>query len=122
MRTAGAAEDLFLLPSMSNALYPSPSEAALRHLYVGNHLTEVNAPAAILDRAVVKRNCSQMLNACRSLGVAFRAHVKTHKVQGANTSMLFSESSHPLQVMESSSYCFLSNYKRLEFLLLAPPP
>ena len=76
---------------MSNHLYPSPPEAAVRNLYVGKSLGEVNAPAAILDRAIVKRNCGQMLNACRSLGVGFRAHVKTHKVQGTHYSIVSME-------------------------------
>ncbi|KAA6413128.1 MAG: hypothetical protein FRX48_02872 [Lasallia pustulata] len=64
---------------MPNHFDPSPSEPALRNLYVGKSLGQVNAPAAILDRAIVKRNCGQMLDACRSLRVGFRAHVKTHK-------------------------------------------
>ena len=64
----------------STTLYPSPSEATLKSLYVGKRLNEVTTPAAILDRAIVKSNCGQMLEACRALGVGFRAHVKTHKV------------------------------------------
>lgn len=61
-------------------LYPSPSEAALKSHYVGKQVKDVQAPAAIIDRAVVRRNCKLMLEAAEKLGVDFRAHVKTHKV------------------------------------------
>ena len=37
-------------------------------------------PAAIIDRAVVERNCERMQEACQALDVEFRAHTKTHKV------------------------------------------
>lgn len=62
-------------------LYPSPPEAALKLQYVGKHIADVQAPAAILDLAVVRRNCRLMLEASEKLGVGFRAHVKTHKVR-----------------------------------------
>ena len=61
-------------------LYPSPSEAALKSYFVGRQVKDVQAPAAIIDVAVVKRNCEYMLEAAEKLGVGFRAHVKTHKV------------------------------------------
>ena len=48
---------------------------------IGKHLAQIPMPAAVLDRAVVKRNCDQMLDACRDLGVKFRPHIKTHKVR-----------------------------------------
>lgn len=60
-------------------LYPSPSEAAVKLQYVGRRIADVQAPAAIIDAAVVRRNCKLMLEATEKLGVAFRAHVKTHK-------------------------------------------
>ncbi len=63
-----------------NDFFPCPSKALLRGAFVGKHLRDVPAPAAILDRAIVKDNCDRMLKACQSLGVAFRPHVKTHKV------------------------------------------
>lgn len=62
------------------SLYPSPSAAALKLLYVAKQIKDAQAPAAIIDRAVVKRNCNLMLEAAQKLGVGFRAHVKTHKV------------------------------------------
>lgn len=94
---ARASKDRSPLPTiMPNHFDPSPSEPALRNLYVGKSLGQVNAPAAILDRAIVKRNCGQMLDACRSLRVGFRAHVKTHKVQGTHCSIVFYGASHLL--------------------------
>ena len=67
--------------SMSTlSLYPSPSEAALKNQYVGKQIQDMPAPAAIIDAAVVRRNCKLMLNTVEKLGVGFRAHVKTHKV------------------------------------------
>ena len=61
------------------SLYPSPSQAVLRDMFVGKPLAEVPAPAVILDAAVLRRNCAMMLQATETLGVQFRAHVKTHK-------------------------------------------
>jgi hypothetical protein len=61
------------------SLYPSPSQAALRDTFVGKTLAEVPAPAVILDAAALRRNCAMMLQATETLGVQFRAHVKTHK-------------------------------------------
>ncbi|KAK4549187.1 hypothetical protein LTR36_007645 [Oleoguttula mirabilis] len=60
-------------------LYPSPSEAALKLQYVGKKIQDVQAPAVIIDAAVVRRNCRLMLDTVQKLGVGFRAHVKTHK-------------------------------------------
>lgn len=59
---------------------PLPSQAELRAAFVGKNLRDVPTPAAVLDRAVVRRNCLQMLKACEALQVEFRPHVKTHKV------------------------------------------
>ena len=61
-------------------LFPCPSKAFLQNVFVGKHLCDVPAPAAILDRAIVESNCNQMLNACQLLEIAFRPHIKTHKV------------------------------------------
>lgn len=62
-------------------LYPSPSEAALKLQYVGKKIQDVQAPAVIIDAAVVRRNCRLMLETAEKLNVDFRAHVKTHKVR-----------------------------------------
>ncbi|KAH6877203.1 putative serine dehydratase domain-containing protein [Thelonectria olida] len=47
--------------------------------YVGESISDIPKPAAILDAAIVRKHCSSMLKAVRHLGVDFRAHVKTHK-------------------------------------------
>ena len=57
-------------------------KAQLREQFVGKNICDVSGPAAIIDASIVKRNCQQMLDSCRSLGFGFRAHVKTHKVGG----------------------------------------
>jgi D-serine deaminase-like pyridoxal phosphate-dependent protein len=64
----------------SSFLYQAPPAAALKAQYIGQRVEDVQAPAAVIDLAVVKRNCALMLNAADSLNVQFRAHVKTHKV------------------------------------------
>ena len=61
-------------------LYPSPSKTTLQLHYVGKQLKDVQAPAAVLDLAVIKRNCQSLLDTTQALGLKFRAHVKTHKV------------------------------------------
>ncbi|EME39790.1 hypothetical protein DOTSEDRAFT_74629 [Dothistroma septosporum NZE10] len=61
------------------SLYPSPSEASLKLQFLGQKIEDVQAPAAIIDAAVVRRNCRLMLETADKLGVSFRAHVKTHK-------------------------------------------
>ena len=61
-------------------LYPTPSKAALQLQYIGKTIADAQAPAAVIDVAVVRRNCKLMLDAVGKLGVDFRAHVKTHKV------------------------------------------
>jgi hypothetical protein len=69
------------LPALTApALYPSPSEAALKLQFVGKNLEVAQTPAAVIDAAVVRRNCQLMLDAAAHLRVKFRAHVKTHKV------------------------------------------
>lgn len=66
-------------------LYPSPPEAALKLQYIGRDMADAQTPAAIIDAAVVRRNCKLMLEATERLGVEFRAHVKTHKVGVSHT-------------------------------------
>lgn len=63
------------------SLYTSPSEATLKLHYVGKSLKDCQAPAAVLDIAAIRRNCTAMLDCVDALGVKFRAHVKTHKVR-----------------------------------------
>lgn len=66
-------------------LSPLPSNAALEEAFVGKNLRDVPTPAAVVDRAVVERNCRQMLSACEAFHLDFRPHVKTHKVNGRLT-------------------------------------
>lgn len=47
---------------------------------IGSKLQDLQAPAAIIDAGIARRNCRLMLETTSKLGVAFRAHVKTHKV------------------------------------------
>lgn len=61
------------------ALYPSLSRESLRKQFVGKSIKDVATPAAVLDLAVTKRNCTKMLDAVSALGFGWRAHVKTHK-------------------------------------------
>lgn len=56
------------------------SEDELRDFYVGKDIDDVPKPAAVLDRAIVRRHCEKMIQATRALNVGFRAHIKTHKV------------------------------------------
>ena len=71
-------------------LYPAVSEAALKSQYLGTKILDLPTPAAIIDRAVAVRNCTDMLDAARKLGLEFRAHVKTHKVGRQDAVWLFS--------------------------------
>ena len=64
----------------NSTLFPSPSQVDLLKAFQGMQLHSAPAPAVIIDRAVVERNCQHMLEACQFLDVDFRAHTKTHKV------------------------------------------
>lgn len=64
----------------SSLLYPSPSQAALASSFVGKDIVELSGPAAIVDRAIVRKNCNAMLETVDRLGCSLRAHVKSHKV------------------------------------------
>ncbi|MCJ1351353.1 MAG: hypothetical protein MMC33_001337 [Icmadophila ericetorum] len=88
---------------------PNPPLEELKKFYVGKRLGDVPTPAAIVDQAVVERNCSQMLEACQVAGVLFRPHVKTHKTIEATA----------LQVGKSSLYVniIVSTLHEAEYLL-----
>jgi D-serine deaminase-like pyridoxal phosphate-dependent protein len=47
---------------------------------VGKSIHDVPNPAVVLDKARIHRHCQSMLKAVDGLGLEFRAHVKTHKV------------------------------------------
>lgn len=101
-----------------NDFFPCPSKAFLRDAFLGKHLRDVPAPAAILDRAIVKDHCDRMLEACQTLGVAFRPHVKTHKVH-LRASLAFNKLcgvfQYPFLFFNKSPTCLLS----LETLILS---
>lgn len=59
----------------------NPSRDSLREFYVGKNIHNVPKPALILDRAIMRRHCRSLNKAADTLGVGFRAHVKTHKVR-----------------------------------------
>ncbi|KAJ5902141.1 hypothetical protein N7495_002669 [Penicillium taxi] len=56
-----------------------PSKAELQEYYVGKDIASVPKPAAVLDRAIIRRHCARMKRTVKALNVGFRAHVKTHK-------------------------------------------
>lgn len=66
--------------TLSHSLYPKADAQALRARYVKEDLQGLDGPQAILDVAVVRKNCKVMLDTVDALGTNFRAHVKTHKV------------------------------------------
>lgn len=65
---------------------PLPSKEALKQFYMHKTLTEIPKPAAVLDLAIIKRHCNSMLQTIQTLGVGFRAHVKSHKVSSISIS------------------------------------
>ncbi|CAK7268517.1 hypothetical protein SEPCBS119000_003102 [Sporothrix epigloea] len=52
-----------------------------RRSFIGKQLGDhaIPTPAAVLDRAVVQRNCDNMLQSVQAMHLGWRAHVKTHK-------------------------------------------
>ncbi|KAJ5937801.1 hypothetical protein N7454_004143 [Penicillium verhagenii] len=56
-----------------------PTKEDLTNFYIGKDLADVPKPAAVLDVAIIRRHCERMKQTVKQLGVAFRAHVKTHK-------------------------------------------
>lgn len=80
--------DTMNAPIAAPLLYPAVSEAALKSQYRGSNIRDLPTPAAIIDRAVAVRNCTDMLDAARSLELEFRPHVKTHKVGRVLSSLI----------------------------------
>ena len=60
-----------------------PDKDELRSMFVGKHLNELPTPMAVIDRRLVQAHCQKMLATCKALGVKFRPHVKTHKVDSS---------------------------------------
>ncbi|KAI9147096.1 alanine racemase [Paramyrothecium foliicola] len=86
-----------------------PSVEQLRSFYVGKDISQVPKPAVVLDKAKIQRHCQSLQSAVDTLGVDFRAHVKTHKTR---------EGTH-LQAGETNKDVKLvvSTIAELEFLL-----
>lgn len=59
--------------------YPPAPETLLKQSFVGKDLRDIDGPAAVLDIALIRRNCQLMHDAVDALKLDFRAHVKTHK-------------------------------------------
>lgn len=59
--------------------YPLSDLTSLKEQFVGKALADLPTPSLLLDRSLIKRNCTAMLQVCRKLNVGFRAHVKSHK-------------------------------------------
>lgn len=60
-------------------LQTEPPVPNLKATFTGQSLHHIPLPAAILDLAKIKQNCTQMLTTVHELQIGFRAHVKTHK-------------------------------------------
>lgn len=60
--------------------YPTSNADDLRARYVGKSLQTLDGPQAVLDLAVIRKNCRLMLETVDALNTKFRAHVKTTKV------------------------------------------
>ncbi|KAJ3497964.1 hypothetical protein NLG97_g1492 [Lecanicillium saksenae] len=98
---------------MSSLTYyaASPREALVAE-YVGKSIRDVPTPAAIINVAAVRRNCSRMLEACKSLNLGWRAHVKTHKTVEATRLQVGGDASFPVNIV-------ISTLAEGEFLLQA---
>ncbi|KAF3047729.1 hypothetical protein E8E12_011542 [Didymella heteroderae] len=59
--------------------YPLSDVASLKKSFLGQQLVDLPTPSIILDRSIIKKNCTAMLQVSKKLGVGFRAHVKSHK-------------------------------------------
>jgi D-serine deaminase-like pyridoxal phosphate-dependent protein len=63
-----------------SSLFPSPAKSDLSN-FIGQPLSVLPTPCAILHEATVRRNCERLVEITTDLGIGFRPHVKTHKVR-----------------------------------------
>ena len=71
-----------MLPTQTMTRYdllPRPSKEDLCAAFVGKSLDSVRSPAAVIDRAIYRENCSRMGRLVKDNGYRFRCHIKTHK-------------------------------------------
>ncbi|KAL7422475.1 hypothetical protein Q5752_003123 [Cryptotrichosporon argae] len=65
--------------STPTSLLSLPDKAALVSAFVGQPLGALRTPALVVDRGVFRANCARVTAEVQERGLAFRAHVKTHK-------------------------------------------
>jgi len=53
--------------------------SAVGKKWIGHPVTSLPSPAFLVDQDKVSKNCNNMLNKCKQLGIKLRAQVKTHK-------------------------------------------
>lgn len=58
-------------------LLPRTDVGALRDEFVGRKLESLRTPALVIDRAAFKRNCENVTTQVETLGMGFRAHIKS---------------------------------------------
>ncbi|TQV97895.1 alanine racemase domain-containing protein [Cordyceps javanica] len=92
--------------------YPASPRKELIAEYVGKSIRDVPTPAAIINVAAVRRNCSRMLEACKSLKLGWRAHVKTHKTVEITRLQVGDDAAFPVNIV-------ISTLAEGEFLLQA---
>lgn len=56
-----------------------PDKKSLVSHYKGTKVAHLSTPNFVVDRAIFRKNCDQMLENAHKLKAEFRAHVKTHK-------------------------------------------
>ncbi|EOO02625.1 putative alanine racemase domain protein [Phaeoacremonium minimum UCRPA7] len=86
------------------------AKAALSERYVGKSIRDVPTPAAVMDVSAAKRNCDNMLEACKKLGLEWRAHVKTHKTAELTKLQVGDDVDRPVKIV-------ISTHVEAEFLL-----
>ncbi|KAF2660676.1 hypothetical protein K491DRAFT_754483 [Lophiostoma macrostomum CBS 122681] len=87
---------------MSSSNYPLPTQSSLHLQYLGQPLSSLPTPSAVIDRAIVRRNCNAMLQVCKELDVGFRAHIKSHKTLELSKLQVGSDPSTPAHFVVST--------------------
>ncbi|WRT68112.1 uncharacterized protein IL334_005087 [Kwoniella shivajii] len=67
------------MTSTYTSLYALPSKQSLESEFIGKKIDQLRTPALIVDRSKFKKNCEDVTRKTKERGMAFRAHVKTHK-------------------------------------------
>lgn len=85
-----------------SGFYPASSKDELTKAFVGKSIAEIPTPAAVINVAAVRRNCQRMLEACSSLNLGWRAHIKTHKTVEATRLQVGEDASRPVHLVMST--------------------